>query len=177
MEVLRLTKMGVVWISTVSMMMVIMELGNGEELHYVGGGKTTWAPGINFSDWSSRQQFYKGDWLYFGFDKARYNVLEVNKTSYENCIDQGFIKNITKGGRDVFQLTETITYYFLSGNGYCFQGMKVSINVQDAPTNLPPSHPPKTASASSSSSCSSISHIITPLLLLFPTAFFPTFFS
>lgn len=107
----------------------------------------------------------------FGFDKTRYNVLEVNKTSYENCIDQDFTKNITKGGRDVFELTETITYYFLSGNGYCFQGMKVSIHVQDhAPTNRPP--PPQPQNASSSSS---ISYITTALLLLL-TAFLSTFF-
>lgn len=69
--------------------------------------------------------------LDFGYDKHMYNVLEVNKTSYENCMDRDFIKNITKGGgRDVFQLKEVKTYYFLSGGGYCWHGMKVAINVE-----------------------------------------------
>jgi hypothetical protein len=61
--------------------------------------------------------------------------LEVNKTSYENCIDKNFIENITKGGRDVFNLTEAKPYYFLSGKGYCFKGMKVAVYVHD---NTPP---------------------------------------
>ena len=72
----------------------------------------------------------------FGFDKLRYNVFEVNETSYEMCIATDFIKNITKGGRDVFQLTEAKPYYFICSY-YCFQGMKVAINVQDIPTPAP----------------------------------------
>lgn len=71
----------------------------------------------------------------FNFDKRYYNVLEVNKTSYENCNDQGFIKNITRGGRDVYQLTEARPYYFLSGGGYCWHGMKLYLIVHDG---LPP---------------------------------------
>lgn len=70
----------------------------------------------------------------FGFDKHIYNVLEVNKTNYEKCIDKGFINNITRGGRDVFQLLEERPYYFLCGNGFCFEGMKVAINVEVEPS-------------------------------------------
>ncbi|KAJ6753105.1 NODULIN 55-2 putative-RELATED [Salix koriyanagi] len=77
------------------------------------------------------EHFYVGDWLLFVFDKHSYNVLEVNETNYENCNDQGFIKNITRGGRDVVQLTEARPYYFLSSGGYCWGGMKVAINVED----------------------------------------------
>ncbi|KAB5520123.1 hypothetical protein DKX38_024442 [Salix brachista] len=107
-------------------------------LVYVGGGKETWRPDVNFSEWSSRQNIYVGDWLYFGFDKKLYNVLEVNKTGYEGCNDMGFIKNITKGGRDVFQVIEAKKYYFINGGGYCLGGMKVAINVE----NLQPSPSP-----------------------------------
>lgn len=67
----------------------------------------------------------------FNFDKRYYNVLEVNKTSYENCIDRDFIKNVTRGGRDVVQLTEAKTYYYISGGGYCFHGMKVDVKVEE----------------------------------------------
>lgn len=75
------------------------------------------------------------DWLQyfhsldFGFDKHLYNVYQVNKTSYEQCNDHDFIKNITRGGRDVFNLTEAKPFYFLSGGGYCYHGMKLAINV------------------------------------------------
>jgi len=75
----------------------------------------------------------------FGFDKLMYNVLEVNKTNYENCIDTNFLKNITKGGRDVVQLLETRTYYFLCGRGFCYQGMKIAINVKEPILHKSPS--------------------------------------
>lgn len=56
-------------------------------------------------------------------------MLEVNRTSYEQCIDRDFIKNITRGGRDVFNLTEAKPFYFLSSGGYYFHGMKLAVNV------------------------------------------------
>ncbi|XP_024200626.1 lamin-like protein [Rosa chinensis] len=105
-------------------------------LHRVGGGRFTWAPDINFTDWSSKEHFYVGDWLYFGFDKHIYNVLEVNRTSYENCFDKEYIYNVTRGGRDVFNLTEAKTYYFLGGRGYCYKGMKVAVFVEQTPPVL-----------------------------------------
>ncbi|XWS28941.1 hypothetical protein CRYUN_Cryun25bG0114900 [Craigia yunnanensis] len=103
-------------------------------LHRVGGGRFTWKPNVNFTDWAIHEQFYVGDWLYFGFNKKLYTVLQVNKTSYDSCIGENFIKNIKKGGRDAFNLTEAKPYYFISGRGYCFKGMKVAIIVQDFPT-------------------------------------------
>lgn len=82
--------------------------------------------------------WFRLSFLDFIFDKHTYNVLEVNKTSYENCNDQGFIQNITRGGRDVFQLTEARPYYFLSSGGYCYQGMKVAVPVEaPVPTQAP----------------------------------------
>ncbi|XP_044468833.1 lamin-like protein [Mangifera indica] len=114
-------------------------------LHRVGD-KMGWAPNVNFSEWSSRERFFTGDWLLFNFDKNMYNVLEVNKTSYNGCNDQNFITNITKGGRDVYQLQEPRPYYFLSGRGFCWGGMKLAVMVQN-PT--PVSAPEPTQSLSS----------------------------
>ncbi|XP_028800037.1 lamin-like protein [Neltuma alba] len=119
------------------------------EIHYVGGGKYNWTPNVNFSEWSTHEHFDVGDWLYFGFDKNMYNVLEVNKTSYENCIETDFINNITRGGRDVFQLTEPRLYYFLSGRGFCWQGMKVAIQVVNASQPSPSPLPQKSAASAS----------------------------
>ncbi|KAB5520124.1 hypothetical protein DKX38_024443 [Salix brachista] len=107
-------------------------------LHRVGGGKYTWAPNMNLTAWAMHEKFYVGDWLYFGFDKTRYNVLEVSKMNYNNCDDKNFITNITRGGRDVFNLTEARPYYFLSGLGYCFEGMKVAVYAQYAPPDPDP---------------------------------------
>ena len=84
----------------------------------------------------------------FNFDKRYFNVLEVNKTNYENCRDQEFLKNITRGGRDVVQLTEARTYYYLSSGGYCFQGMKVAVTVQHGHREEAPAPSPSHSSAS-----------------------------
>ncbi|KAI9402095.1 hypothetical protein POPTR_001G219800v4 [Populus trichocarpa] len=137
MEVFSLKKM-LLWLIT-----VVNILGSTAEcrepvLHRVGGGKYTWAPNMNFTAWAMHEEFYVGDWLYFGFDKTRYSVLEVNKINYNNCNDKNCIANITRGGRDVFNLTEARPYYFLSGRGYCFKGMKVAVHAQYPPPDPAP---------------------------------------
>lgn len=66
------------------------------------------------------------------------NVLEVNKTDYETCNSDHPLHNWTTGaGRDVVPLNVTRHYYFISGKGFCFGGMKIAVHVE----NLPP--PPK----------------------------------
>ncbi|KAL3526555.1 hypothetical protein ACH5RR_011211 [Cinchona calisaya] len=97
------------------------------------GDNPGWTPNVNYTDWASHQHLYVGDWLLFRFDKRYYNVVEVNKTNYEQCNEREFITNITKGGRDVFQVTEARPYYFISRGGYCYNGMKVTINVEASP--------------------------------------------
>ncbi|BBH00277.1 early nodulin-like protein 20 [Prunus dulcis] len=92
----------------------LMTSANGV-LHKVGGAKG-WNQNVNYTEWSANENFYR-----------YYNVLEVNKSSFESCNDQGFMKNITRGGRDVYQLTEDRPYYFLSGGGYCFHGMRLAL--------------------------------------------------
>ncbi|XP_057723395.1 early nodulin-like protein 20 [Arachis stenosperma] len=127
-------------IALMVMMMTSMMVNMAKsELHYVGGNKFSWAPNVNLTQWSMHQHFYVHDWLYFGYDRHMQNVLEVNKTSYENCIDKDFIKNITRGGgKDVIELKEVKTYYFLSSGGFCWNGLKVVINVENvAPTPSP----------------------------------------
>ncbi|XP_021713521.1 lamin-like protein [Chenopodium quinoa] len=120
--------------------MVVKVEGRSPVLHEVGGGRFGWRLNVNFSNWAANQHFYVGDWLYFGFDKRIISVLEVNQTNYKNCIEKDYITNITRGGRDVFNLTVARPYYFISGRGYCLRGIKLAINVQDAP--LHPTLPP-----------------------------------
>ncbi|KAI3500721.1 hypothetical protein L1887_36546 [Cichorium endivia] len=68
--------------------------------------------------------------MYFVYDKHKFTVLEVNETSYKNCTDQGFIFNITGGnGSDVFELTQPKRYYFIASGGYCYNDMKVAVDV------------------------------------------------
>ncbi|XP_057769608.1 early nodulin-like protein 19 [Salvia miltiorrhiza] len=111
------------------------------------GDKAGWTPDVNYTHWAAHRHFFVGDWLYFVFDKRYYNVLEVKKANYERCDDGEFMKNVTRGGRDVYNLTEARSYYFLSSGGYCFHGMKLSIHVRRSPPPPPPSPSPDVKSA------------------------------
>lgn len=101
----------------------------------------------------------------FGFDRNIYNVLEVNKTNYENCIDTDFITNITRGGRDVFQLVEARPYYFICGRDFCYQGMKIAINVDEPTTTLPPIALPSKAFPSSGMSNTKLLVLLVTILV------------
>ncbi|KAM0010440.1 putative Phytocyanin domain, cupredoxin [Helianthus debilis subsp. tardiflorus] len=137
---------GDLWLKIVVMAAMLTCAVCRDPVRHLVGGNDRWKPNVNYTDWSLQQVFYVGDWLYFVYDKYLFNVLEVNETSYENCSDQGFIFNITRGaGRDVFELTQPKRYYFLSSGGYCYNGMKVAIDVVEfVPAPLP--SPPKSGS-------------------------------
>ncbi|KAF1890069.1 hypothetical protein Lal_00025401 [Lupinus albus] len=148
------------------LIMVIM-MGNiaNSKLHNVGGSRISWNPNVNFIQWSIHQHFHVADWLYFGYGEKYYSVLEVNKTSYKKCVDTGFIKNVTGGaGRDVFELKEAKTYYFMSGGGFCWQGLKVVIKVIQhvAP---PPQH--VSSESKSASDFCQVNQTLVMLILVF----------
>ncbi|KAL4363068.1 hypothetical protein GQ457_04G033310 [Hibiscus cannabinus] len=106
----------------------------------VGGGGVGWTTNVNYTVWAQGKHFYNGDWLFFVYDRNQMNVLEVNKTDYESCNSDHPLHNWTTGaGRDVVPLNVTRHYYFISGKGFCYGGMKVAVRVE----NPPP--PPKAA--------------------------------
>ncbi|XP_050383491.1 lamin-like protein [Argentina anserina] len=124
---------------------------------YKVGDEQGWSPNVNYTEWSADKEVNVGEWLIFNFDKRYYNVLEVNKTSFDSCNDQVFITNITRGGRDVFELKEARPYYFLSSGGYCYHGMKLALVVQEQPPLAPALAPANNAYPSSLTSCGQIS--------------------
>ncbi|KAL1298007.1 early nodulin-like protein 17 [Arachis hypogaea] len=107
--------------------------------HIVGANRG-WNPGINYTLWSNNQTFFVGDLISFRYQKTQYNVFEVNQTGYDNCTTQGAIGNWSSG-KDFITLKKAQRYYFICGNGQCFNGMKVSILVHPLPPP-PPAHPP-----------------------------------
>ncbi|XP_057953431.1 early nodulin-like protein 20 [Malania oleifera] len=153
-------------------------------LHRVGGQREGWKPNVNYTNWTTHETFYVGDWLYFGFDKRYFNVLEVNHTCYETCTDRDFIKNVTRGGRDVFNLTEPKPYYFICGGAqFCFNGMKLAVHVVEyipPPPSLPPfpssrrnNAYPSSSSISTTAGGLHIIIVIASLLLLIMTTAAP----
>ncbi|XP_042499270.1 lamin-like protein [Macadamia integrifolia] len=110
---------------------------SGERI--IVGGKQAWNPNVNYTEWSAKQHFYVGYWLYFVYDKRYYSVLEVNKTDCERCSTDHLIGNYTGGaGRDVVQLNESRPYYFISGGGHCWRNMKLSVVVEQNPPEPAP---------------------------------------
>ncbi|KAL3526556.1 hypothetical protein ACH5RR_011212 [Cinchona calisaya] len=116
-------------------------------IRYIVGSDKGWSPNVNYTIWARGKHFYNGDWLFFVYDRNQMNVLEVNKTDFESCNSDHPLHNWTTGaGRDVVPLNVTKTYYFISGKGFCYGGMKVGIPVENAPPP-PASLPEKSASA------------------------------
>jgi hypothetical protein len=70
----------------------------------------------------------------FRYQKGTHNVFEVNQTGYDNCTMAGVAGNWTSG-KDFIPLPEARRYYFICGNGFCLQGMKVAITVHPLPHN------------------------------------------
>ncbi|KAL2532046.1 Lamin-like protein [Abeliophyllum distichum] len=144
---------GIGWWAAAAMLtcaVVLMMPPEVSAVRYIVGASMGWTSNVNYTVWAQGKQFYLGDWLFFVYDRNQMNVLEVNSTDYENCISDHPLHNWTTGaGRDVVPLNVTKTYYFISGKGFCFGGMKVAVHVEKPP-------PPPTASPQKSDSPSSL---------------------
>ncbi|EXB55138.1 Lamin-like protein [Morus notabilis] len=107
--------------------------------HIVGANKG-WNPSINYTLWANNHTFYVGDLISFRYQKNQYNVFEVNQTGYDNCTTEGAVGNWSSG-KDFIPLNKAKRYYFICGNGQCFNGMKVTVQVHPLPS------PPAAATA------------------------------
>ncbi|XP_044480116.1 lamin-like protein [Mangifera indica] len=110
------------------------------------GANRGWTTNVSYTIWAQDKLFINGDWLFFVYDRNQMNVLEVNKTDYESCNSDYPLHNWSTGaGRDVVPLNVTRNYYFVSGKGFCYGGMKLAVHVINPP-------PPPVASPVKSSS-------------------------
>ncbi|CAK9186048.1 unnamed protein product [Ilex paraguariensis] len=101
---------------------------------FIVGGNMGWTTNFNYTVWAQGKHFYNGDWLFFVYDRNQMNVLEVNSTDYDACNSDHPVHNWTTGaGRDVVPLNVTRDYYFISGKGFCYGGMKVAVHVENPP--------------------------------------------
>ncbi|KAI4382002.1 hypothetical protein MLD38_008017 [Melastoma candidum] len=100
---------------------------------HIVGANHGWNPGINYTLWANNQTFYVGDLISFRYQKSQYNVFEVNQTGYDNCTTDGATGNWSSG-KDFILLDKAKRYYFICGNGQCFNNMKVSVLVHALPS-------------------------------------------
>ncbi|XP_038993295.1 lamin-like protein [Hibiscus syriacus] len=114
---------------------VLLVLGTVAATDHIVGANKGWNPGINYTLWANNQTFYVGDFISFRYQKTQYNVFEVNRTGYDNCTTEGALGNWSNG-KDFILLNKSLSqwYYFICGNGQCFNGMKVSVFVQPLPS-------------------------------------------
>ncbi|KAF3954897.1 hypothetical protein ACB098_05G078100 [Castanea mollissima] len=104
--------------------------------HIVGANRG-WNPGINYTLWANNHTFYVGDLISFRYQKNQYNVFEVNQSGYDNCTTEGAFGNWSSG-KDFIPLNDAKRYYFICGNGQCYNGMKVSVVVHPLPIEPTP---------------------------------------
>ncbi|XP_019427673.1 PREDICTED: lamin-like protein [Lupinus angustifolius] len=141
--------------------MILVMLPEASATRWTVGGNMGWNTNFNYTTWSKGKHFYKDDWLFFVYDRNQMNVLEVNKTNYESCNSDHPLHNWTTGaGRDVVPLNVTRNYYFISGKGFCYGGMKIAIHVE----KLPP--PPKASPIISEATTTTIISSTTQIILL-----------
>ncbi|XP_047323256.1 lamin-like protein [Impatiens glandulifera] len=122
-------------------------------VRYIVGANMGWTNNVNYTIWAQDKHFYTEDWLFFVYDRNQMNVLEVNQTDYENCNSDHPLHNWTTGaGRDVVPLNVSRPFYFISGKGYCYGGMKLAVTVEKTPPPPAAALPATKNGASSSSS-------------------------
>ncbi|KAI4321346.1 hypothetical protein MLD38_034740 [Melastoma candidum] len=119
---------------TMAALTMVALLRGAEATRFIVGGNMGWTTNVNYTVWAQDKHFYNGDWLFFVYDRNQMNVLEVNSTDYASCNSDNPITNWTRGaGRDVVPLNVTRPYYFISGKGFCYGGMKLAVKVENPP--------------------------------------------
>ncbi|XVE68208.1 hypothetical protein DITRI_Ditri09bG0050000 [Diplodiscus trichospermus] len=137
-------------VATMALALMVM-VPEADATRYIVGGNMGWTNNVNYTVWAQSKHFYNGDWLFFVYDRNQMNVLEVNKTDYESCNADHPLHNWTTGaGRDVVPLNVTRHYYFISGKGFCYGGMKLAVRVENPPP--PPTSSPLNEKSGSPSS-------------------------
>ncbi|KAI3858477.1 hypothetical protein MKW92_015571 [Papaver armeniacum] len=147
---MEMSRFGLVLACSVLMVVMMMPTEVSAKRWTVGGNKG-WTSNVNYTIWAQNITFYKDDWLFFVYDRNQQNVLQVNKTDYDSCNENNPIHSWTTGaGRDVVPLNVTKHYYFISGHGFCYGGMKLAVHVLNPPPP-PRAAPVKSDSAPSAS--------------------------
>ncbi|KAD5317443.1 hypothetical protein R6Q59_032779 [Mikania micrantha] len=90
-----------------------------------------WTKNYNYQPWANEQIFNVGDKLVFNYKKGKHNVIQVDETSYKQCIVPPKHEALTSGHDEVI-LKAPGGVGFISGIGKdCKKGMKFFINVGD----------------------------------------------
>ncbi|KAK6233771.1 hypothetical protein QUC31_006177 [Theobroma cacao] len=117
---------------------------------YVVGGAVWSIPSYPkfYNDWSSSIIFFIGDSLLFDFELGFYNIIQVPRIDYKDCIANNPIKVLNTGPAIVLLTDPGVLYFICNISNYCDLGQKVSITVQKQYTNLSPTPSPSPSPSS-----------------------------
>ncbi|KAL1562090.1 blue copper protein-like [Salvia divinorum] len=104
--------------------------------HFVGD-TDHWDTGVNYVKWAKDQIFYVGDTLVFKYNSITHSVDEVRANDYTSCNTQNVISSDQTSPTDFLLPTAGTRYFICPKSNHCSQGMKLTINVVEAPA--PPS--------------------------------------
>ncbi|XP_052171614.1 mavicyanin-like [Diospyros lotus] len=107
-------------------------LPSASSIYHNVGGSHGWSLPPNqtfFQDWAKPRVFGVEDSLLFPFRSAVYNVVEVEKESFDGCKNDKVIAMYTRGPL-ILNFTQPGDHYYYSGIGIqCELGMKLHITV------------------------------------------------
>ncbi|KAI3526744.1 hypothetical protein L1887_06006 [Cichorium endivia] len=98
---------------------------------YNVGESDGWKIPVNssYSNWASSKKFRVGDILWFHYDPASHNVVQVNRMGYRLCNISAPLKTY-ETGNDSFTIEGPGHYYFIcSFPGHCRGGQKLDVRV------------------------------------------------
>ncbi|KAH7655547.1 Cupredoxins domain-containing protein [Dioscorea alata] len=108
----------------------------GSATVYTVGDSDGWNTGVDYSLWANDKTFVVGDSLEFNYASGLHNVDEVSSGDYQSCSTNNIINSDSSGHTRVY-LSSSGRHHFICGvPGYCNQGMKLAVSVEDA-TNTP----------------------------------------
>ncbi|GMJ09048.1 blue-copper-binding protein, BLUE COPPER BINDING PROTEIN, SENESCENCE ASSOCIATED GENE 14 [Hibiscus trionum] len=120
---------------------------------YTVGDSSGWTVSSNgasfYQTWANGKNFMIGDILVFNYVTGIHDVLEVSRSSYQQCNASNPILNLTTPPTRVTLRTAGEHYYICSVPGHCTAGQQLAINVSSSSTATPPSSSSPSPSTSS----------------------------
>ncbi|GKV20920.1 hypothetical protein SLEP1_g30965 [Rubroshorea leprosula] len=119
--------------------------------NYSVGDEDGWNSEVDYDKWSQKYNFNIGDILEFKYVKENHNVYEVTQAAYSSCeTSNETVLAKYDTGDDKVNLTEVKKYWFICNvTGHCLGGMRLSVDVNQAPSEAPTSPLPQVSSSNS----------------------------
>ncbi|KAH7513185.1 hypothetical protein FEM48_Zijuj12G0169600 [Ziziphus jujuba var. spinosa] len=112
-------------------------------IEYVVGDASGWTIEYDYHAWAENKVFLVGDKLVFRYAPLDHNVLKVNSTAFERCIEPPNNEKFSTGNDEIALGSPGNKWYICGVSGHCAAGQKLAITVQDKNPPTPSSsvHP------------------------------------